>query len=98
MASCRPMRWSRPACRATRRKPPDWAAESLAERREQAVALVAAAGYSADKPARLEVIYGADDNDRRLLTAIAAMVKPYGIEFVPIAEENQVVLSTHPRS
>ena len=74
-------------------QPPDWAGETLEARREQAAALLAEAGYGPDKPAHLEVIYGADENDRRLLTAISNMVKPYGIDFVPVSEENQIVLA-----
>jgi len=73
---------------------PDWAGQSLAERRQQATALLQAAGYGPANPVRIEVVYRAADNERRLLTAIAAMVKPYGIEFVPQAEENQVFYST----
>jgi oligopeptide transport system substrate-binding protein len=70
---------------------PDWAGRTMAERQEQAKALLRAAGYGPSNPARLEVLYPAAEAQRRLLTAMAAMVKPYGIDFVPQAEENQVV-------
>jgi oligopeptide transport system substrate-binding protein len=70
---------------------PDWAGRTMAERQEQAKALLQAAGYGPSNPARLEVLYPAAEAQRRLLTAMAAMVKPYGIDFVPQAEENQIV-------
>jgi oligopeptide transport system substrate-binding protein len=75
-------------------QPPDWAAESPARRREQATELLAAAGYGPSNRLRVEVIYAADADFRRLLTAIAGMVKSYGIDLVLQAEENQVLLST----
>jgi|HubBroStandDraft_1064217.scaffolds.fasta_scaffold00141_42 oligopeptide transport system substrate-binding protein len=72
-------------------QPPDWAGVSLAVRRERAAALLQSAGFGPSNPVQIEVLYAAAEESRRQLTAIAAMVKPYGIEFVPRAEENQVV-------
>ncbi len=75
-------------------QPPDWAGQTQAERVARAKALIQAAGYGPDKPAHLSLIYPASEDSRRTLTAIAAMVKPHGIDLVPQAEENQVVEST----
>ncbi|MEI9985475.1 MAG: peptide ABC transporter substrate-binding protein [Aliidongia sp.] len=75
-------------------QPPDWATQTQPERVERGKALIQAAGFGPGNPARIEIIYPADEDQRRILTAIAAMVKPYGIDFVPQAEENQVVEST----
>jgi len=75
-------------------QPPDWAGQSQAERQERAKALLQAAGYGPSNPVKIEVIYPAADDSRRMLTAVASMVKPYGIDFVPQSEENQVVEST----
>jgi oligopeptide transport system substrate-binding protein len=75
-------------------QPPDWAGQNQAERQARAKELIAAAGYGPDKPARITVVYPGADDSRRALGAIAAMVKPYGIDFAPQAEENQVVEST----
>jgi oligopeptide transport system substrate-binding protein len=73
---------------------PEWVGQSLAERREHAAALLQAAGYGPANPLKIDVVYPAADDQRRLMTAIAAMVKPYGIDFVPQSEENQVFYST----
>lgn len=75
-------------------QPPDWAGQAQPERVARAKALIQAAGYGPDKPAHLSLVYPAAEDSRRILTAIAAMEKPYGIDLVPLAEENQVVEST----
>jgi oligopeptide transport system substrate-binding protein len=75
-------------------QPPDWAGQTQPERVARAKALIQAAGYGPDKPAHLSLVYPAAEDSRRILTAIAAMAKPYGIDVVPEAEENQVVEST----
>ncbi|MEA2755481.1 MAG: oligopeptide transport system substrate-binding protein [Aliidongia sp.] len=76
-------------------QPPDWVGQSLEDRRKQAVALLQEAGYGPANRLKIDVIYdGAEEDFGRLLTAMAAMVKPYGVDFVLQAVENQILLST----
>jgi oligopeptide transport system substrate-binding protein len=74
---------------------PDWSGETLDERRKQAVALLQEAGYGPANRLKIEVLYdGAEEDFRRVLTAMAGMVKPYGVDFTLQAVENQILLST----
>jgi oligopeptide transport system substrate-binding protein len=72
---------------------PDWVPLSKAERQDQAKALLDAAGYGPSNRLHLDMIYPGEEDYRRVLTAVAGMVKPYGIDIALQAEENQVVLA-----
>src|SRR5262249_39014079 len=52
---------------------PDWAALPQAERNRLAKQLYAEAGYSAERPARFELLYNTSENHKRIAIAIAAM-------------------------
>ena len=87
--------WVPPGLEGYTPQPPDWVGLSLEERRKQAVELLAAAGFGPSNRLQIEVNYdGAEQDFRRVLTAMAGMVKPYGVDFVLQAVENQVLLAT----
>jgi oligopeptide transport system substrate-binding protein len=68
---------------------PDWASWSDEKRHAEARRLYAAAGYSKAHPLQVQLDYPTDDNNRDLMTALAAMwrinlgadVEPYNEEF-----------------
>jgi len=68
---------------------PDWASWSDDKRHAEARRLYAAAGYSKAHPLRVQLDYPTDDNNRDLMTALAAMwrtnlgadIEPYNEEF-----------------
>jgi oligopeptide transport system substrate-binding protein len=72
---------------------PDWVKLPPAQRQEQAKSLLEAAGYGPSHRLRIEMIYPAEEDYRRVLTAVAGMVQPFGIDIALQAEENQVVLA-----
>jgi oligopeptide transport system substrate-binding protein len=87
--------WVPPGLEGYTPQPPDWVGLSLEGRRKQAVELLAAAGFGPSNRLQIEVNYdGAEQDFRRVLTAMAGMVKPYGVDFVLQAVENQVLLAT----
>jgi oligopeptide transport system substrate-binding protein len=47
---------------------------------QEAAALMAAAGYTPDKPLKLQLRYNTNDNHQRIAVAIASMWKPIGVE------------------
>lgn len=57
-----------------------WAGLSQADKTAKAVELMAAEGYSADNPLKLQLRYNTNDNHKRIAVAIAAMWKPIGVE------------------
>jgi oligopeptide transport system substrate-binding protein len=72
---------------------PDWARWTQAEREAEARRLYAAAGYSADRPLRMQLSYNTDNNHRRLCTAMAAMWREVlGVETGLLNQEWQVFL------
>lgn len=74
---------------------PAWAGWSQARRNEEARRLYAAAGYSRDRPLRVELLYNTDTNHRRLCSAVAAMWREVlGVETELVNQEWQVYLST----
>ncbi len=70
-------------------QPPDWASWSDDKRHAEARRLYAAAGYSTAHPLHVQMDYPTDDNNRDLMTALAAMwrinlgadIEPYNEEF-----------------
>ena len=51
-----------------------------ADRLARAKALMKEAGYGPDHPLKLKVTYATEDSNRQILLAIAAMLKPIGVE------------------
>lgn len=65
--------------------------QSLAEARR----LYAQAGYSADHPARVELLYNTHENHKKVATAIAAMWKQWlGVDVVLVNQEWKVYLQS----
>ncbi len=57
-----------------------WAGLSYGDKVAQATELMAAEGYSADTPLKLQLRYNTNDNHKRIAVAIASMWKPLGVE------------------
>lgn len=74
---------------------PEWASWSQAEREAEARRQYAAAGYSAERPLRVRLLYNTDNNHRRLAAAMAAMWREVlGAEVELLNQEWQVFLQT----
>jgi oligopeptide transport system substrate-binding protein len=74
---------------------PDWAQWTQAERNAEAQRLYAAAGYSASRPLRMQLLYNTESNHRRLAVAMAAMWREVlGVETELLNQEWQVFLQT----
>ncbi|MAF82540.1 MAG: peptide ABC transporter substrate-binding protein [Gammaproteobacteria bacterium] len=74
---------------------PEWAGWSQAERDVEAQRLYAEAGYSADKPLKIELLYNTSANHKRLSVAIASMWKQtLGVETELLNQEWKVFLET----
>ncbi|MFT4047621.1 MAG: peptide ABC transporter substrate-binding protein [Solimonas sp.] len=72
----------------------DWAAWPMARRVAEARRLYAAAGYTDEKPLRVELRYNTHDDHKRIATVIAAMWKQtLGVQATLINEENKVFLA-----
>lgn len=70
-----------------------WADATQEEREAEAQRLFAAAGYSAERPLRVEVRYNTGDNNKRLALAVASMWKQVlGVQAELINEEWKVFL------
>ena len=54
--------------------------DSMFDREEQAIALLAEAGYGPDNPLQVEIRYNTSENHKNTATAIADMWKPLGVE------------------
>jgi oligopeptide transport system substrate-binding protein len=71
----------------------EWAGLPMAERVEQARALLAEAGYGPSRPLRVEVHYNTDENLRRVAVAVASMWREHlGVETTLYNEEFRVML------
>jgi oligopeptide transport system substrate-binding protein len=74
---------------------PEWANWTQEERNAEARRLYAEAGYSAEKPLRVELMYNTEVNHRRLAVAMAAMWRDVlGVETEILSQEWQVFLQT----
>ena len=71
-------------------QPPDWIELPKAERAARAKSLLAEAGYGPSNPLPIEMVYPASEDLRRILTALAGVWRPAGIELTPLSLENQV--------
>lgn len=75
-----------------------WATWAQAERNAEAQRLYAQAGYSADNPLRVEVLYNTNENHKRISVAIASMWKEVlGVETSLVNQEWKVFLDTKNR-
>ena len=73
----------------------DWAAKSQDERNAMAKALYAEAGYSADNPLKVEILYNTSENHKKIAIAIAGMWQQVlGVEATLRNEEWQVYLES----
>lgn len=74
---------------------PVWATWTQEERNAEARRLYAQAGYSADKPLRVQLLHNTEINHRRLAVAMAAMWRDVlGVETEILNQEWQVFLQT----
>ena len=74
---------------------PEWAHWTQEERNAEARRLYEAAGYSTDRPLRLQILYNTDENNRTIAVAISSMWKDVlGIDTELINEEWKVYLET----
>ena len=74
---------------------PEWASWTQAERNARAQALYAEAGYSAENPLRVEVLYNTNENHKRMSVAIASIWKQVlGVETSLLNQEWKVFLET----
>ncbi|RMF98401.1 MAG: peptide ABC transporter substrate-binding protein, partial [Gammaproteobacteria bacterium] len=77
---------------------PDWADWSQAERNAAAQRLYAEAGYSRERPLRVELLYNTSENHKRVAVAIASMWKQVlGVETSLVNQEWKVFLDTRAR-
>lgn len=89
--------WVPPAAGYTGQQP-EWAAWTQTERNAEARRLYAEAGYSADNPLRVEVLYNTNENHKRISIAIASMWKEVlGVETSLVNQEWKVFLDTKNR-
>ncbi len=72
---------------------PEWAAWTQRERNDEARRLYRLAGYSEDRPLRIEIRYNTSDNHKKLALAIASIWKQeLGVQATLINEEWKVFL------
>ncbi len=58
----------------------DWKDMAYGDKLAEAKNLLAGAGYSSDKPLKVQLRYNTNENHKRIAVAIAAMWKPLGVE------------------
>jgi oligopeptide transport system substrate-binding protein len=74
---------------------PEWGGWTQVQRDEEARRLYAQAGYTRDKPLRVQLLYNTDNNHRRLTAALAAMWREtLGVQTELLNQEWQVFLQT----
>ncbi|BBH52808.1 peptide ABC transporter substrate-binding protein [Fluviispira sanaruensis] len=67
---------------------PEWADWSRAQQLEEAKKLYAAAGYSKEKPLKLQIVYNTSENHKKIATSVASMwKKELGVEVESVNEE-----------
>jgi oligopeptide transport system substrate-binding protein len=77
---------------------PEWASWTQEERNARARELYAEAGFSADNPLRVEILYNTNENHKRISVAIASMWKQVlGVETSLVNQEWKVFLETRNR-
>jgi oligopeptide transport system substrate-binding protein len=78
-----------------RQQAPAWATWTQEQRNAEARRLYAEAGYSAEKPLHLQLLYNTETNHRRLAVAMAAMWRDVlGVDTEILSQEWQVFLQT----
>jgi len=78
-----------------RNQEPAWARWTQAQRNEEARRLYRQAGYSPEKPLRMQLLYNTETNHRRLAVAMAAMWRDVlGVETGILSQEWQVFIQT----
>jgi oligopeptide transport system substrate-binding protein len=89
--------WVPPVTGYTQRQG-EWAAWTQAEREAEAQRLYAEAGYSNDKPFKVDLMYNTNENHKRISVAVAAMWKQVlGVETSLTNQEWKVFLDTRNR-
>jgi len=84
-----------PAVQGYTQYQPEWAAWSQAEREAEARRLYAEAGFSPDRPLRLQILYNTHENHRTIAVAISSMWNEVlGIQTELVNEEWKVYLET----
>lgn len=74
---------------------PDWAHWTQVQRNDEARRLYAEAGYSEQRPLRMQLLYNTESNHRRLAVAMAAMWREVlGVQTELLNQEWQVFLQT----
>jgi oligopeptide transport system substrate-binding protein len=66
---------------------PAWAGQPMAARQAEARKLLAEAGYGAGKPLAFELRYEAQEENRRIVVATAAMWRAIGVQASPVASD-----------
>lgn len=85
--------WVPPGTAGGTAQRPDWAAWPAARRIDAARALYRQAGYSAERPLRIQIRYNTHESHRRVATVVAAMWKQaLGVEAELLNEEFKVFL------
>ena len=73
---------------------PDWARLSQPQRLERARQLYAEAGYSQDKPLKIELLYNTNEGHRKIAIAVAAMWKQaLGVQTELVNKEWKIMLN-----
>jgi len=86
--------WVPPGVAGYQAQSVEWATWPMAKRLEEARRLYAEAGYSAERPLRVELRYNTHDDHKRIATVVAAMWKQaLGVKTTLINEENKVFLA-----
>lgn len=74
---------------------PDWLQQPLPERIARARELLAAAGYDAERPLELELLYNVRDRDQRIVTAVASIWREHlPVQTKLVNQEWKVYLQT----
>lgn len=87
--------WVPPGVAGYRSQQPDWAHWTQEQRNAEARRLYAQAGYSADHPLKVQLLYNTEINHRRLAVAMAAMWRDVlGAQTEILSQEWRVFLQT----
>jgi ABC-type oligopeptide transport system substrate-binding subunit len=71
-----------------------WAKMSQADREAAAIKLMSEAGYGPSKPLNIRLNYAANENNKRVVVAIAAMWKKLGVNVEHLVSEPKVNVAT----